>query len=177
MSTKEELRKEHNKRVADGTYREQLGCACVNCGSIQQIEYHHIVPLCMGGTNRLTNIAPVCKKCHVAIHGEAEYRKFAYQKACNRPKVKLEDYEDILWQYADCKIDLGSTKSILGLSPKTGLTGKKIYKQFLKKHGMIRIINNVGRLMKDCDWPPSKGKIVGYIIYEGGITKEIRYEG
>ena len=42
---------------------------CVNCGSDENIQLHHVVPLVLGGTNNIDNIVPLCEDCHSKIHG------------------------------------------------------------------------------------------------------------
>lgn len=51
---------------------------CQNCGVGQvELHAHHIVPLSVGGTNALSNLACLCRGCHAAIHphmrGERPY--------------------------------------------------------------------------------------------------------
>ena len=41
---------------------------CKSCGSREHMELHHILPLAMGGTNKLENLMPLCHGCHVKIH-------------------------------------------------------------------------------------------------------------
>lgn len=41
---------------------------CVNCGSIDDIVYHHIVPLSMGGNDVISNLTCLCGVCHNLIH-------------------------------------------------------------------------------------------------------------
>lgn len=48
--------------------REELGEECYNCGSKEGIEYHHVVPISVGGTNNIKNFVPLCSKCHIAAH-------------------------------------------------------------------------------------------------------------
>lgn len=176
MTDREILRAEHNKRVTSGEYKEKLGCTCVNCGSTERIEYHHIVPLCMGGTNRLTNIVPVCVNCHVAIHGEQEYRKLAFRRSVRKPKPKFEEFEKVFWDYANCKIDTSDVKRLLGMSPKTSLNAKKEYQMFLYRNNITKIVNHVGKYRKDENWPPERRtSVVGYTIYKDH-TKEIHAE-
>lgn len=50
-------------------YWENLKNECINCGSTDELQLHHIVPLSQGGTNRLSNIVVICSKCHGKIHG------------------------------------------------------------------------------------------------------------
>ena len=46
------------------------GAVCCNCYSYEgnNIIFHHIVPLSLGGTNNIANIVPLCEKCHNLIH-------------------------------------------------------------------------------------------------------------
>lgn len=64
----EELKIEFNKRIFKEELIQKLGKTCANCGSTDKIEYHHIVPLVLGGTNNLSNIVPLCKVCHLKAH-------------------------------------------------------------------------------------------------------------
>jgi len=46
---------------------------CANCGKKEegrgsQLEVHHIVPREAGGTDKLSNLAPLCLPCHLAVH-------------------------------------------------------------------------------------------------------------
>lgn len=48
--------------------KDQIGRKCCNCGSIESLQYHHIVPLTFGGNNIPSNICCLCYKCHSLIH-------------------------------------------------------------------------------------------------------------
>lgn len=37
---------------------------CVNCGSGQDLEVDHEVPLALGGSNKDSNLRTYCKNCH-----------------------------------------------------------------------------------------------------------------
>lgn len=41
---------------------------CRNCGKESDLEAHHIVPIEAGGTNVLSNIATLCRDCHLKAH-------------------------------------------------------------------------------------------------------------
>ena len=43
---------------------------CCNCGITTDIQWHHIVPLALGGNDIETNIVPICIKCHALIHNK-----------------------------------------------------------------------------------------------------------
>ena len=40
----------------------------MNCKKEKNIQYHHIVPLALGGQDILSNIVPLCSECHSLIH-------------------------------------------------------------------------------------------------------------
>ena len=164
------LRSEHNKRVQSGFYRENLGHTCVNCGTTENIEYHHIVPLCVGGTNRLTNISPVCIRCHKAIHGEKDFREYAATK--KKPVRINHSFDDDIQKYIDCKIDEETLKGILGIK-KQRLSSNKHYKNYLLAHGIKTVINRIDVLIEDCNYPPPKDTEIGRVIYANGKMKSI----
>lgn len=42
---------------------------CCNCGARnRRLHVHHIVPVEKGGSNKLTNLATACDRCHKKIH-------------------------------------------------------------------------------------------------------------
>ena len=50
----DKLRQEFQGESFRLNMKSELGNKCVNCGSTENIEYHHIVPLRNGGTNNLS---------------------------------------------------------------------------------------------------------------------------
>lgn len=52
--------------------KDIVGRVCANCGETEDIEYHHIVPLALGGNDVLSNICPLCYKCHCKVHYNGE---------------------------------------------------------------------------------------------------------
>lgn len=52
--------------------KDALPKKCYNCGSTENLNYHHIIPLALGGNNILTNIAVLCGRCHWAVHHDTE---------------------------------------------------------------------------------------------------------
>ena len=45
---------------------ERDGHACVYCGADKALEGDHIVPLSLGGSNALTNLATACRSCNLS---------------------------------------------------------------------------------------------------------------
>lgn len=58
-------RKKENIILAQKIY----GNICINCHSSNDIEWHHVVPLSLGGKDIDTNIVPLCENCHRLVHG------------------------------------------------------------------------------------------------------------
>lgn len=49
----------------------EKGTVCANCQEDvgETIQFHHIVPQAIGGKDIITNIVPLCTKCHCMLHG------------------------------------------------------------------------------------------------------------
>ncbi|WP_158306594.1 HNH endonuclease [Halalkalicoccus jeotgali] len=43
---------------------------CVNCGSSEELEVHHVVPINDFGTNKKSNLATLCSRCHYSAHSK-----------------------------------------------------------------------------------------------------------
>lgn len=87
-----------------------LPSSCGNCGSKQDIQIHHVVPLKVGGTNRITNLVPLCRECHKRVHGGISYgklrwarpRKAIKKSSALRVKVARKDLVRMFgWAYVD----------------------------------------------------------------------------
>jgi hypothetical protein len=48
---------------------------CQDCGSLDKLEIHHIVPVSQGGKNTLDNMKTVCHDCHVTNYKDVHYPK------------------------------------------------------------------------------------------------------
>lgn len=54
--------------------KREIGVQCCNCGSTEELEYHHIVPISLGGKDINSNMACLCYPCHQKIHyGESKH--------------------------------------------------------------------------------------------------------
>jgi hypothetical protein len=57
------------------SFNAQLPKECANCGSTCNLMIHHIVPLCYGGNNVLSNLSRLCSECHSNAHGGKNFVK------------------------------------------------------------------------------------------------------
>ena len=80
----EEKRKEFMSLVNKGQII--LDKQCYICGSTQNLQLHHIIPLSNGGDNRLTNILTLCGECHGKVHNNNGL-KIAREKISEKKKA------------------------------------------------------------------------------------------
>lgn len=119
---------------------KELGDRCANCGSDDHVEYHHIVPLCAGGTNNITNIVPLCRKCHLAAHSALPRKGHAGKGG--RPRKKLPDnYLDIFNDYINAVI--GSKEFCRRLNTGKHVCEVEEFKKYLEEKGIVRVRSNV----------------------------------
>lgn len=48
--------------------KKEIGIQCCNCGSKEELEYHHVVPVSLGGKDINSNMVCLCYPCHQKIH-------------------------------------------------------------------------------------------------------------
>lgn len=71
---------------------EKANNECANCGQTAT-QAHHVVPLVLGGFDKLSNLVALCEECHEKVHGtklrnHSELTKEGLKEAKNRG-VKL----------------------------------------------------------------------------------------
>lgn len=166
-----ERRIEYNRKSFKKYLKNNLPKVCCNCGSDIDIQYHHIVPLRLGGTNKVTNIVPLCRICHSVAHGSINIRKICMPNETGRKKVQPpEDYEEILWDYLKGEIGKSECQRLLNITGKSKLTDKWYFKEFLKKEHIKHYRNNVDTFNQD-RLKGCKGvrTILAKIVYENGV--------
>lgn len=61
---------------------DEVGGACVNCGSTIDLHIDHIVPVSLGGKNVKSNIQPLCRHCNSRKRDHrTDYRNSRYRNA------------------------------------------------------------------------------------------------
>lgn len=83
------IQKDSRNSISVKTKRETLKRdehSCVACGSLENLEIHHIIPV-MGSTIKdqddICNLAALCKKCHYLAHSGDYYKGLAYRDVEN----------------------------------------------------------------------------------------------
>lgn len=108
------------RKVISEERKAIIGKQCVNCGSNEDLVYHHVIPLSIGGNDIDSNIVCLCGSCHRKLHNISDADALAHnlliRKGIERARKK-------------------GTK--LG-RPATGVPKdfQKEYMKFLKKEGI-----------------------------------------
>lgn len=111
------------------------GNACVNCGSEEGIEWHHIVPIEDGGNDTIGNIVPLCANCHgLLTYGNMtrKVRRYEAAKRGGRPRAQIDDA--LMWLYALGMISYKEFKEKSGVGGGTKPIDSACYKDFLKNN-------------------------------------------
>ena len=172
LSSPSELRKEYNRQSFKKQLRKVLGCKCVNCGSDIGIEYHHIVPLALGGTNRLTNIVPLCNICHEKAHGATNIRQVNGLKGGRKRAPVPDNYEEILWKYMYGEIGKSECEQLLNVKGTSKLNDRPFLKEFIAKYNIVSYINKIDTY-RHYSKSNHKGKLLSRVVFADGneITK------
>lgn len=81
-------------------------CNCnIECGD--EIIFHHVIPISIGGSTNITNIVPLCTKCHHLLHNISEDGKISHSALT---KIGLEKAKQKGSQIGKQKGDTWTTK-------------------------------------------------------------------
>ena len=177
MARKRENMTDMEKEARSGTFKKvlvrELGCACGNCGSTENVEYHHVVPLVFGGTNSLTNIVPLCYKCHRAAHNGRHITSFAdHSHSDDGRPPKCDD--DTAFRAFDLLLDgqIGNKKckEMMNLSGTTQPRSVAQFQRWKKSRGVVDMRSSLDVSATNSGLYP--GKVVGWVIYDGPDRKK-----
>lgn len=156
--------------------KEALGCKCGNCGSEEMVEYHHVVPLALGGTNSITNIVPLCYKCHKAAHNGRHITSFADHSRSNDgrpPKCDDETAFKALDLLADGQIGVRTCKKLMSLSGRTEPRETAQFPRWCEKRGIEDVRNILDTKITNKCRPIAPGTVIGEVTYSDGTKKNI----
>lgn len=162
------LKVEFNRTSFKEMLRRIKGCRCQVCKSTDNVQYHHIVPLFLGGSNDLDNIIPLCSVCHAKAHGGQNMRVIASSGGGRKKKKPPKGYKVVLDRYFRCEIGKAECQEILGY------TGSKIndvwwYKEYMNELGIVGFRNNIDiMLCKKNHQEIMPHQELGYVEYARG---------
>ena len=142
------------------------GTYCVNCGSSEEVDLHHIVPIAKGGTNNIQNIVPLCRKCHMAVHDKTRSH---HRNCTGRPKTvdKIDGWQQIVWDYLNCRIGKREAAEMLGMGNASKLSDAVWFKRYLRDNNITEYRNNLDMARCSHSTGLYPGRIVGYFVKDG----------
>lgn len=146
MSAKAELKSLHSKahtKSAIGKAKEWYGERCANCGTEKDIEWHHIVPLYVGGTNSPSNLVPLCTDCHHAVHTGVRYYEHKKKSDGRKPRTTNEEQRSAFIDYVFCRIPKKEACRIIGVSRIDQCRPQRWMTAVLDELGVERFKNNL----------------------------------
>jgi len=159
-----DLREEYNRLRDNGTLANMLGAVCVNCGEKDNIEYHHIVPLHLGGTNRLSNIVPLCNRCHKVAHNGRHIKEFRNGKINGGRNSNVSDRVAFkaLDKWADGQIGNRKCSEMMKIAQHTVIASVQ-YKKWCAVRGYKKVRNTLDIAATNSRRPFNERLVVGQI--------------
>ena len=157
-----------------------IGRVCVNCGSAEDIEYHHVVPLCNGGNDIISNIVPLCHVCHNLAHegrNLTEYKRYAGTLTGRRPSNCDDDTAfEALDMLAAGEIGVAKCKKLMHLSENTFPSTTIQFKKWCAMHGIERMRSWYDLSAMKAPENLNESRAVGWIKYLDGHKEDIMYK-
>jgi len=171
------------KRNTTDRFRNQLielhGDKCVNCGSQDRVEFHHIVPVALGGTDAPSNVVPLCYKCHKAAHIGRKYGDITKEAhgAVGGRKCKCDDetFEEAFKKYIGGQIGKIKFCEMINLSFGSISPSTPQIKRLKEKYGIKEYRNNIDIRGTISAEGLKDGDPVGYIKYLDGRMETMFY--
>lgn len=168
-SERKAIKTEFNRPSFKELLEREKGKKCVCCGSTLCVEYHHILPICLGGDNRLSNIQPVCNSCHKLIHGGRVNKLWRADNKGGRKRIPpVRNYKSILEKYFRCEIGKNECCKLLKVNGQTKLNDRYWFKEYKQEQGIVQYRNNIDIITANSEM--HENREAGYITYKDGST-------
>ena len=147
---------------------------CANCRDTDSLEIHHVVPLSLGGTNEITNLVPLCHRCHKTAHCGRHISHYTNKKNVgSKPNLSDEEAKKVLDSYFLGEIGTSEVKRMFGWSEKNRITDSPQFKKYIKDNDIKHYRNNVDVIEKN--GVLYSGRTVGYVVYGSGERVDMIY--
>lgn len=157
--------------------KQKIGTRCINCGTEEMIEYHHVVPLGLGGNDVAENIVPLCHSCHKAAHcGQHISHYVKTENSGRKPKATLEESKETFDLYIRGAIGNRQVCEELGYSNRTSIITRPVFKKYLIQKGIKNVRNLVDIAYSNRASGLKEGDVVGEITYVDGRVEPIIYK-
>lgn len=175
--TYDELRKEFDNPAFRNKIIDVLPKRCVNCGANKNIEYHHVVPLRLGGTNDIGNIVPLCHKCHKAAHHGQHISHYLDSGNAGRKSISnIENDSRVFDMFINGEIGNRKCLELLGYSKRSAIKNRPEFKRYIKSKGISRVRNIIDVVATCRKGGLIEGDEVGEIEYSDGHVEPITFK-
>jgi 5-methylcytosine-specific restriction endonuclease McrA len=58
--------------------KDIIGRKCINCGAVEDLQYHHVIPIAVGGNDIDSNMVCLCGDCHKKLHNITDANHIAH---------------------------------------------------------------------------------------------------
>lgn len=174
-----EDRIESNRIEFRKQFEELKKQGCCNCGEVDNLELHHIIPLLLGGTNRPSNLVWLCNRCHKSAHGGRHISDYKNKQIDGRPRnngMNPLQALTIYTKYIFGSIGRKEATQSLGLSKRTKIADTPLFKEYLKMLDVKEYKNRIDMInSKRCNEKLEEGTYVGYVEFNNGERQELYY--
>ena len=117
---------------------------CFECGTIGELDFHHVVPKCKGGTNMI----PLCLLCHSKVHGEhmLDFRRLAHES--RRKKIKEFKENGIKHNYGRKVGTVESLETLINKPKNREIINLLKTKEFTIREIVTKTNSSIGTVMK-----------------------------
>lgn len=156
---------------------ERHGTACSCCKTTVGIEWHHIVPLFLGGTDEVTNIVPLCHACHMAAHHGRDISHYdgLVRSGGRHPKVPDEEAFRALDLLLAGEIGNKRCQELMGLKDRTRPYQTGQAERYRNEHGIRKFRSNLDVALTNGSWTVCEGRPVGEVEYIDGRREIILF--
>jgi len=176
------LREEWVNSIEKVMAERNLGKTCYNCGSDEGVELHHVVPLKLGGTNKLSNIVVLCHKCHMAAHYgrhindyigcDRETINAKIRSTRERKRLKRQQEEAAFGDYVHGRIGLKECRERISRPGKGRIDRLKSFIDYCDRHFIDCVYNGIDGRIENGE-KPRMGQRIGYVVYKNGDRENI----
>lgn len=165
------------RQTVSDEVKNKVGKNCCNCGASENIEYHHIVPLFLGGKDVITNIVPLCHQCHKAAHCGRHVSHYAISSNGGRKTKAIGDKAETVFEaYLNGKVGNRKACEMLGYADGSQIKSVKAFKQFIRDKGISKVRNLIDVVGTNRLNGLADGYCVGEIEYSDGHKENIYYK-
>ncbi len=163
------------RQTVSEVIKQNKGSVCCNCGGSENIEYHHIVPISLGGNDIESNIVPLCHRCHKTAHNGRHITHYTNSSNSGRkPKIPYKDACKIYDMYVNGEIGKLKASELMECGKNVQIIHQRSFRRYKEERGILKVKNNIDVIGTNSDL--TNGMQCGYILFNDGHVKNMVYK-